>query len=63
MPPADARPALERLAAVQDELVALLAVARVDTLRELGRLDRGRTVVRGYGATGAPAAARLDGTA
>ncbi len=61
VPPAAALPALQRLAAVQEELVALLVAARAATTRELGRIDRGRSAVRGYGATAA-APARLHGT-
>jgi hypothetical protein len=43
-----ARPVLERLALVQEQLTALLAAARAETARELGRLSRGRGAVRGY---------------
>ncbi len=61
-PPAAALPALRRLEALQQDIVALLVAARADTVRELGRIDRGRSAVRGYGA-GAAAPARLRGTA
>jgi hypothetical protein len=47
-PPAEARPVLERLAVVQDELQALLLAGREATLRELTELRRGQTAVRGY---------------
>jgi hypothetical protein len=57
-PPAQARPELERLAACQDAIVALLSGARAGVARELAALRRGRTAARGYGA--APAAARLS---
>lgn len=43
-----ARPVLERLALVQEQLTALLTAARAETARELGALDRGRGAVRGY---------------
>ena len=49
------RPLLERAALVQEQLTALLAAARAETARELGRLHRGRGAVRGYAAVaGAP---------
>jgi Flagellar protein FliT len=62
VPPAAALAPLRRLEAVQQEIVALLVAARADTVRELGRIDRGRSAVRGYGA-GAASPARLHGTA
>lgn len=46
-PPA-ARPVLERIAAVQQDLTAALLSARADTLRDLGTVRRGRGAVRGY---------------
>jgi hypothetical protein len=63
-PPAGARAELERLASVQDALVALVTAARAVTARELGLLRRGRGAARGYAATlaTAPAAARIDAT-
>jgi hypothetical protein len=51
-PSPEARPLLERLARIQDELTAALLFAREDTARELASLHRGRGAVRGY----APAA-------
>jgi len=42
------RPALERLAALEAELIAALSAARASTVRELGSLRRGRGAVRGY---------------
>ena len=45
--PASARPALERLAAVQEQLVVELTLARDDAARELATLQRGRGAVRG----------------
>jgi hypothetical protein len=46
-PPA-ARPALERLAAVQEELTDAILAARSATLRELAGVRRGRGAVRRY---------------
>jgi len=59
LPPAppEARPVLERLAAVQAELTALVGAARADTSRRLGELHRGRGAMRGY----APAASTYGG--
>jgi hypothetical protein len=51
--PPEARPVLERLAAVQDELTALVVAARADTSRRLGGLHRGRGAMRGYSPTAA----------
>jgi Flagellar protein FliT len=64
-PPPQARGELERLAALQDALVALVATARAVTARELSLLRRGRGAARGYAATlrTNPATARIDGTA
>lgn len=61
-PPPTARPDLERLAAAQDALVALVTAARAVTARELAMLRRGSGAVRGYAATlaTAPAATRVD---
>jgi hypothetical protein len=47
-PSPEARPLLERLAEVQDELTAALIAARADTARELAALQHGRGAVRGY---------------
>ena len=57
-PPARARPDLERLAACQDALVALLSGARAGVARELAALRRGRSAARGYGS--APLTARVS---
>jgi len=46
--PASARPVLERLAAVHDQIVAELVLARDEAARELGALQRGRGAVQGY---------------
>jgi hypothetical protein len=53
-PPPAARPLLERLVLVQDQIAELLAAGRAQTASELGALHRGRGAVRGY-ATAAPA--------
>ena len=62
-PPPAAREALERLRALQAELVATIARARGETLRELTELGRGRGAVRGYGAAGRVGDQRVDGAA
>ena len=49
-PAPQARPVLERLALVQQQLTAQLTAARAQTARELGTLSRGRGAVRGYAA-------------
>jgi hypothetical protein len=48
--PRSARPVLEALAAVQQELTTKLASARADTQRELASLNTGRGAVAGYAA-------------
>ena len=53
--PAAARPALERAAALQAEIVAELQRGRDATGVELDRLRRGRGAVRAYGHVGDPA--------
>lgn len=50
-PPAGARPALERLAAVQEQITVELTLARDELARELAALGRGRGAVRGYRAS------------
>jgi hypothetical protein len=47
-PSPEARPLLERIAAVQDELTAALIAARAETASELSSVRRGRGAVRGY---------------
>jgi hypothetical protein len=62
-PPPAARPELERLAALQDALLALVASARSATMREFGALRGRRGAARGYATAAAyatPAAARVD---
>jgi len=54
--PASARPVLEQLAAVHDQIVAEITLARDEAARELGSLQRGRGAVQGYrSAAGGPA--------
>jgi hypothetical protein len=63
-PPLEARPELQRLAALQDALLAVVAGARSATVRELAALRGRRGAARGYAATtaqAAPAASRVDG--
>jgi hypothetical protein len=55
-PPAAARGELTRLAAVQDALLAVVAVSRAAAVQELARLRRGRTTTRGYAAAAGPVA-------
>jgi hypothetical protein len=47
-PPAWARNALERAAAVQSQVTSELEARKAAVAAELGRLGRGRTAVRGY---------------
>ncbi len=54
-PPAAARPHLERLLELQQQITAGLTVARAFTARQLGDMNRGRTAMRGYGAGFGPA--------
>jgi hypothetical protein len=63
-PPPAARPELERLVALQDALLALVASARSATMRDLGALRGRRGAARGYAAAaafGTAVAARVDG--
>jgi len=61
--PAAARPAVERLVAVQEQIVVELTLARAGVVRELGTLRRGRGAVRGYAGTAAAPAARVERSA
>ena len=58
--PASARPALERLARMQSQIDVALQLAHASASQELAGIRRGRTAVRGYGASLAPAASRVD---
>ena len=62
-PPDQLLRTLERLLALQAELVAAIARARGETLTELTELGRGRGALRGYGAPGRASARRIDGAA
>jgi hypothetical protein len=62
-PPAAARPHLERLLELQHEITAGLTAARAFTARRLGNLNRGRTAVRGYGASLGSLPSAVDGRA
>jgi hypothetical protein len=62
-PPEQARAELQRLAALQDALLALVASARSATLHELGTLRRRRATARGYAAAAPRPAGRIDGVA
>ncbi len=58
--PASARPALERLAHVQSQIDISIQLAHASASMELAGVRRGRTAVRGYGASLAPAPSRVD---
>jgi len=62
-PPAAARPHLERLLELQQQITAGLTVARAFTARQLGDMTRGRTAMRGYGSALGPARSAVDGHA
>jgi hypothetical protein len=55
--PAAARPVLEHLAAVQDQIITELTLARDDIARELVALRRGRTAMHGYRTAAGPVGA------
>ncbi len=61
--PGSARPVLERLAEVQDQIVVELTLGRAEIVRELGTLHRGRGAVNGYAFTHGPVANSIDGSA
>jgi len=66
VPPAAARPLLERLAGLQGVITAALAAGRAEAAQELAQLRRGRGVARGYAAGVAQAVrapGRLDSSA
>jgi hypothetical protein len=58
--PASARPQLQRLARVQSQIDVALQLAHASAAQELAGVRRGRTAVRGYGASLAPAPSRVD---
>jgi hypothetical protein len=61
--PGSARPVLERLAEVQDQIVVELTLSRAEIVRELGTLQRGRGAVSGYAFAAGPKRNRVDGSA
>ncbi len=58
--PASARPSLERLGELEAQIRSLLAIAHAFASLELGEIRRGRTALRGYAASLAPAPSRVD---
>jgi hypothetical protein len=63
-PPAAARAHLERLVELEHEIHAGLSTGRAFTLQKLGKMDRGRTALRGYGGgPSRPAATTFNGRA
>jgi len=58
--PASARPALERLARVQSQIDVAIQLAHASASQELAGVRRGRTAVRGYGASLAPAPSQVN---
>jgi hypothetical protein len=58
--PRSARPSLERLDRLQAQIRVSLATAHAFASRELGEIRRGRTAIRAYGASLAPAPPRVD---
>jgi hypothetical protein len=58
--PASALPQLTRLARVQSQIDAALQFAHASAAQELAGVQRGRTAVRGYGASLAAAPSRVD---
>ena len=64
LPPACARPQLERLSELEREIHAGLSASRAFTLQKLGNMNRGSTAMRGYaGGYARPAATTVDGRA
>ena len=61
--PASARPVLERLHAVQQQIIVELTLAGAEIVRELGTLRRGRGAVDGYRFAAGQATGSVDGIA
>jgi len=61
--PASARPLLERLEAVQHQIIVELTLAGAEIVRELGALRRGRGAVDGYRFAAGQATGSVDGIA
>jgi hypothetical protein len=62
-PPAGARADLERLQAVQQQIIVELTLAGAEIVRELGTLRRGRGAVDGYRFAAGQATGSVDGIA
>ena len=62
-PPPSARPVLERLAQVQEQIIVELTLGRDEVVRDLGALSRGRGAVSGYRFSAGPAHRQVDGAA
>lgn len=62
-PPPDARPALERAAALQQETTVVLAMSARSAVDSLRRVDRGRVAVRSYAPAGGSPHGVLDRSA
>jgi hypothetical protein len=62
-PPASARADLERLQAVQQQIIVELTLAGAEIVRELGTLRRGRGAVEGYRFAAGQATGSVDGIA
>ena len=60
--PPSARPVLERLVAVQEQIVVELTLAGAEIVRELGALERGRGAVQGYRSASGQPTALIDGS-
>ena len=61
--PASARPVLERLEAVQQQIIVELTLAGAEIVRELGTLRRGRGAVDAYRFAAGAREATVDGSA
>ena len=59
-PPAEARPALERAAALQRETTVVLAMSARSAVDSLRRVDRGRVAARSYAPAGGSPQGVLD---
>jgi hypothetical protein len=63
-PPRAARPHLERLVELQNEIHAGLSIGRAFTLQKNAKIERGQTALRGYsGRSPRPAATAFNGRA
>ena len=62
-PPASARPELERLDALQQQIIVELTLAGAEIVRELGTLRRGRGAVDAYRFAAGARESTVDGSA